>query len=198
MLDTTFGKFVLRLGSLRERISEDDYFEICQLNELLVIERNQNGDWEIQSINGGTDGARSAKVTSAVGAWANEDGTGIGFGAFTGFTLPNGAVRAPDCAWVRKQRWKALTRDQVQKFAPICPELAVEIRAKHESVADLHTKLEEYIANGSQLGWLIDPFEKRIYVYRPRLDVEVLENPETVSGEPLLKGFVLNVQSLWS
>jgi len=104
MLDSPFGRFVLRLGPLKGKIGEDEYLAVCQLNEPLVIERNQEGDWEIQSLNGAIDSLRNAALTRAVADWAKKDGTGIGFGAFTGFTLPSGAVRAPDHAWIRSRR----------------------------------------------------------------------------------------------
>jgi Uma2 family endonuclease len=115
-----------------------------------------------------------------------------------GFTLPNGAVRSPDVSWIRKERWEALTEREQKSFAPICPDFVVELRSKTDSLKTLQGKLEEYIENGAQLGWLIDPLKKKVYVYRPSVAVEVLDNPQNVSGEPLLRGFVLDVQKLWS
>ena len=198
MLDSPFGKFVLHLGSLKEKISEEDYFEICRCNELLVIERNQEGDWEIQSLNGAIDSLRNAVLTSAVGDWAKKDGTGIGFGAFTGFILPNGAVRAPDLAWIRREKWETLSDDQKERFAPFSPDFVVEVRAKHECLKELQAKLEEYMANGSLLGWLLDPEEHTAYVYRERAPVKVLKNAEAISGEPLLRGLTVDLTELWN
>src|SRR5438128_7160184 len=107
MLDSPFGRFVLRLGPLKEKIGEDEYLAVCQLNELLVIERNQEGDWEIQSLNAANDSLRNAAFTRALGEWAKKDGTGIGFGAVTGCNLRHGAVRAPALAWIRRGKWEA-------------------------------------------------------------------------------------------
>jgi Uma2 family endonuclease len=198
VLSEPFGKFVLRLGPLKEKIGEDEYFEICQLNELLLIERNQNGEWEIQSINGGTDGMRSAALSYSFGRWTQKNNEGIGFGALTGFRLSNGAVRAPDFSWLSRKRWDALSENKRKKFAPICPDFVCELRAQHESMADLHNKMEEYTKNGAQLGWLIDPFARTVAIYRPDSPVEVRHNPNSVSGDPLLSGFVLRLEELWS
>ena len=141
---------------------------------------------------------RNAALTSAVGDWAKKDGTGIGFGAFTGFTLPNGAVRAPDLAWIRREKWETLSEDQKERFAPFSPDFVVEVRAKHECLKELQAKLEEYVANGSLLGWLLDPEEHTAYVYRERAPVEVLKNAKAISGEPLLRGLTVDLTELWN
>ncbi|PYS62653.1 MAG: hypothetical protein DMF76_08615 [Acidobacteria bacterium] len=198
MLDSPFGRFVLRLGPLKGKIGEDEYLAVCQLNEQLVIERNQEGDWEIQSLNGAIDSLRNAALTRAVADWAKKDGTGIGFGAFTGFTLPSGAVRAPDHAWIRRERWETLSEDQKERFAPFSPDFVVEVRGKHECLKELQAKLEEYMANGSRLGWLLDPEEHTAYVYRERAPVKVLKNAEAISGEPLLRGLTVDLTELWN
>ena len=169
MLDSPFGTFVLRLGPLKEKIGEDEYLAVCQLNERLVIERNQEGDWEIQSLNGAIDSLRNAVLTSAVGDWAKKDGTGIGFGAFTGFVLPNGAVRAPDLGWIRREKWETLSDDQKERFAPFSPDFVVEVRAKHECLKELQAKLEEYMAMGLYLvGYLIQRSTQPTSIARER------------------------------
>ena len=129
--------------------------------------------------------------------WAKADGTGVGFGSSAGFTLPNGAMRSPDLAWVRRERWEALPLDERRKFGHICPDFAVEIRSSSNSLRLLQAKMQEYIDNGAQLGWLIDPLEKQVYVYRPGAPVERLDNPGVVSGDPVLPGFVLEPRGLW-
>ncbi len=143
-------------------------------------------------------GGRNFDLTVNFGIWAKQDGTGKGFDSSTGFTLPNGAKRSPDLAWVLYERWNALTEKDRKRFAPLCPDFVVELRSESDSIAALQEKLEEYIENGAQLGWLIDPFERKVYVYRPAARVETLDDPQFVSGEPLLKGFTLNVQELWN
>ena len=112
--------------------------------------------------------------------------------------MPNGAKRSPDLSWVRNESWDALTTEEQEKFPPPCPEFVVELRSRTDSIRVLKAKMEEYIENGAQLGWLIDPPKKKVYVYRPQAAVEVLDNPQTVSGEPLLKGFALDLRTLWN
>ena len=129
--------------------------------------------------------------------WAKRDGTGTTFGSSTGFRLPNKAVRSPDAAWVRKSRLAKLTAKQKKKFLPLCLDFAIELRSPTDSLSILQDKMQEYLDNGAQLGWLIDPERKRVYIYRPQAPIEQLERPETVSGDPVLAGFVLDLREVW-
>jgi Uma2 family endonuclease len=132
-----------------------------------------------------------------LGIWAEHDGTGTYFDSSTGFTLPNGALAFPDAAWVKLERWNALTPEQQKKFAPICPDFVVELRSPSDTLEPLKTKMQEYIDNGALLGWLIDRKRQRVYIYRPGVFVECLDNPATVSGESVLAGFVLDLSKIW-
>ncbi|HEX3229188.1 MAG TPA: Uma2 family endonuclease, partial [Pyrinomonadaceae bacterium] len=105
--------------------------------------------------------------------------------------------RAPDVSWIRNERWDALSERQQEQFPPLCPDFVVELRSQTDSLKTLQAKMEEYITNGAQLGWLIDPLERKVHVYCAGVSVEVLDDPETVSGEPVLKGFVLDVRKIW-
>lgn len=186
-----------RFLHLEHLLDDDEFFEFCRQNSDLRIERSSKGDIIIMPPTGGETGTQNFDLIVKFGAWAEKDGTGNGFDSSTGFTLDNGAVRSPDLACVRNERWEKLTKEQRRKFPPLTPDFVVELLSESESLAMVQEKMEEYIANGAQLGWLIDPFEKRVYVYRPEMPVLELDNPQTVSGEPLLKGFVLDVRSLW-
>jgi Uma2 family endonuclease len=146
---------------------------------------------------GGQTGARNAILTSQLVVWARKDGTGISFDSSTMFALPNGARRSPDGSWVQREKWDSLTERQQETFAPICPDFVVELRSPSDRLSEVRAKMDEYMENGASLGWLIDPFEFRVYVYRPEHEVVILENPDTVSGEPLLPGFTLNLTELW-
>jgi Uma2 family endonuclease len=130
--------------------------------------------------------------------WTRQDGTGVGFGSSGGFMLPNGAVRSPDAAWIKKSRWEAIPQEQRQTFAPICPDFVVELRSASDRLKLLQEKMLEYIENGAILGWLIDPIHKQVYIYRPQTEIECLENPATVSGDPVLSGFVLDLNKIFS
>ena len=195
---TELEPLVLQLGPLREKMSDREFFEFCQLNEEWRIEMSSDGGLIVAASNGGESGRRNFKLTLRFGAWVEADGTGVGFDSSTMFTLPNGAKRSPDAAWISKPRWNALTANEKDEFSPICPDFVIEWRSPTDLLKRLQAKMEEYIANGAQLGWLIAPFEKKVYIYRPGAAAEGLDQPESVSGEPLLAGFTLRVAELWS
>jgi Uma2 family endonuclease len=188
---------VIHFGSVLKNMNEDEFYDFCMLNPDLNLELSSEGDLVIMPPTGMKSGNRNLKLIVAFGIWAEKDGTGLGFDSSTLFSLPNGAKRSPGLAWVKKERWEALSEKEQERFSPLCPDFVVELRSPSDSVKSLQKKMEEYAANGAQLGWLIDPFERKVYVYRPGAEVEVLEDPETISGEPLLRGFTLDVRALW-
>jgi Uma2 family endonuclease len=178
-------------------MTADQFFDFCQANSELRIERTAEGDMIIMPPAGTESGGRNLDLAVSFGIWARADGTGKGFDSSTGFTLPNGAVRSPDLAWIRLPRWQALSAEERVKFAPICPDFVVELRSPSDRPKDLQEKLEEYIANGAELGWLIDPIEREVHVYRPGQPVECLSDPTEVAGDPVLPGFVLKLAEIW-
>jgi Uma2 family endonuclease len=188
---------ILRLAPVIE-MSDQQFFELCQLNRDLRIELTSQGDLVIMPPTGGETGNVNFKLTGIFSNWVDADGTGIGFDSSTGFTLPNGAKRSPDLAWVKWSRWQALTHQQRQQFPPLCPDFVVELRSPSDALTYVQAKMQEYLDNGAQLGWLIDPIETKVYVYRPQAPVECLDNPQTISGDPVLPGFVLEVGKVWN
>jgi Uma2 family endonuclease len=178
-------------------LTDEQFFELCQINRDLRIERTATGELVIMPPTGTETGGRNFNLIGQLWVWVNQDGTGIGFDSSTGFTLPNGAERSPDAAWVKLERWNALSPEQQKKFAPICPEFVVELRSPSDNLEPLKTKMQEYIDNGALLGWLIDRKRQRVYVYRPGVSVECLDNPASVSGDPVLPGFVLDLSKIW-
>lgn len=146
---------------------------------------------------GGTTGSRNATINYQITGWAIKHGMGISFDSSTMFCLPNGAKRSPDAAWVRCDRWEALTEVERESFVPLCPDFVLELRSATDRLSFLRDKMQEYIANGAQLGLLIDPKSKQVYVYRNNQPVECLDNPQTISGDPVLAGFVLNLKDIW-
>lgn len=189
---------VIRLGPLKGHLTDDEFFKFCQLNRDLRIEMTREGEVIIMSPVGSEGGNRNFKLTARFGAWAEADGTGVGFDSSTGFKLPNGAKRSPDLSWMRRERWEAVPKKQRKKFAPVCPDFVVELRSETDSLEMLQEKMKEYLASGAQLGWLIDPLEKKVHIYRPKATVEILDRPRSVSGEPLLKGFVLDLSGIFA
>jgi len=178
------------------RLSDDELFDLCVQNRELRIERTKEGELIFMSPTGSEAGRRNFQLIVALGVWAARDGTGVGFDSSTGFLLPNGAERSPDAAWVRRERWEALTPEQRRKFAPLCPDFVVELRSPSDSLAELHAKMHEYVECGARLAWLIDVDDGRAWVYRPGRQVETIENAKALSGEPELPGFVLELSAL--
>ncbi|MBI3649663.1 MAG: Uma2 family endonuclease [Acidobacteria bacterium] len=198
VITTTAEPVILHMGQFLDKLSEQEFFAFCQLNREWRIERTSAGDLIIMPPTGGETGNRSFVLTGSFSVWVEADGTGVGFDSSTGFTLPNGAKRSPDLAWVKASRWQALTAEEREAFPPLCPDFVVELRSKSDPLAPLQKTMQEYIANGAQLGWLIDPQDKKVYVYRPNEAVICLDNPPTISGEPVLPKFVLDVQRVFS
>jgi len=189
---------VLHLGPTLQKMSDHEFFEFCQLNLQWRIERTNQGDLIVMPPTGGQTGRRNFVLNGLFFAWVEADGTGVGFDSSTGFTLPNGAKRSPDLAWIKRSRWEALTQEEQEEFPPLCPDFVVELRSYSDPLKRLQEKMEEYMANGTQLGWLIDVQERKVYVYCPGAEVCCLENPQTVSGDPVLPGFKLELKRIFN
>jgi Uma2 family endonuclease len=187
---------VLRLPPVLD-LTEDQLLALGALNHELRIERTAEGDLLLMPPAGGEASASNASINGQLYVWASRDGTGVIFDSSGGFTLPNGAVRSPDAAWMLRSRLDQLTREQRRKFIPACPDFVLELRSPSDAMSTLHAKLREYIANGARLGWLLDPESRRVYAYRPDAPVEQLDDPATVSGDPVLPDFVLDVRKVW-
>ena len=186
----------LRLSPAIE-ITDDEFFAFCQLNRDLRFERTAEGDIIVMAPTGGETGNRNADITAQLVTWTKRDGTGAAFDSSTGFKLPNGADRSPDGSWVRKSRLAALTHEQKLKFLPLCPDFVIELLSPTDTLAVTQAKMSEYIENGAQLGWLIDPEVRQIHVYRSRQAVVVLENVTEIAADPELPGFVLDLREIW-
>ena len=179
------------------QLTSEQFVHLCQENRDLRFELTAQKELVIMPPTGSESGWRSGEIFFALTAWAKKDGSGLSFDSSTGFTLPNGAIRSPDASWVRREQWRALTPEQRAGFAPLSPSFVVELRSPSDQLAPLQEKMQEYGANGVQLGWLIDPIEKRVYIYRPGKSVESEDNPATLSGDPVLPAFVLDLRPLW-
>jgi Uma2 family endonuclease len=179
-------------------MTDDQFFELCQENRDLRIERNQFGDISIMSPAGSETGNRNFNLAGQLYVWSEKDNTGICFDSSTGFTLSTGAERSPDASWIKLERWNKLTPKQQKKFAPICPDFVIELRSASDNLQPLKDKMQEYMQEpGIQLGLLIDRKNRRVYIYRPGQVEECLENPDIVNCESVLPGFVLNMGKIW-
>jgi len=179
-------------------MDDEQFFQFCQINGDLRIERTAEGDLIIMPPAGASSSHGNAELTYLFQDWARRDGTGQVFDSSAGFTLPNGAMRSPDVSWVRNERLDAFSEEAWEKFLPLCPDFVLELRSPSDSLRVVQQKMEEYIRNGARLGWLLDPARKQVHLYRPRARPQVLDNPEDLSGEPILKRFVLDVRQVWA
>ncbi|HZS47087.1 MAG TPA: Uma2 family endonuclease [Blastocatellia bacterium] len=178
-------------------MTDEQLFDFCQVHRDLRIERTANGDLIIMPPTGGETSNRNMALAIMLGNWSWHDGTGEAFDSNGGFFLPNGAMRSPDASWVKGSRLIQLTDKEKQKFLPLCPDFVIELLSPSDSLAEIQEKMQEYIENGAQLGWLIDPRRRQVHVYRPNKEIEVLENPSELSGESVLPGFVLDLTKVW-
>ncbi|MGD1908572.1 MAG: Uma2 family endonuclease [Leptolyngbyaceae cyanobacterium] len=174
-----------------------EFYEFCQANRDLRIERSATGEVVIMPPAFSDAGNRNFNLAVQIGMWAEQDGTGLCFDSSTGFTLPNGATRSPDAAWIRLEQWNALTETEKASFAPICPDFVVELKSSSDTLSGLKAKMAEYLDNGVSLGFLIDRKQRQVHIYRSGQAPEILENPDAVSGDPELSGFSLQMARIW-
>jgi Uma2 family endonuclease len=179
------------------QMSEAQFYELCQRNPDLQIERNAQGEVIVMPPAFSDTGNRNFKLSVQLGVWAERDSTGECFDSSAGFTLPSGAMRSPDASWIKMERWDALTDAQKASFAPICPDFVIELRSSSDTLKSLQTKLQEYIENGVSLGLLIDRQSRTVYCYRADGSVVVLNDPDSVSCDPELPGFTLQMAKIW-
>jgi Uma2 family endonuclease len=178
-------------------LTDDEFYEFCQHNPDLRIERTATGALVVMPPTGGESGHRNADLTIDVGLWNRQTELGIVFDSSTVFKLPNGANRSPDVAWITNERWNALSVEQQKKFPPIAPDFVIELRSETDTLKDLQEKMREYMDNGVRLSWLIDPQTKQVSIYRPDQPAETLQSPTTLSGEAVLPGFVLDLSRIF-
>ena len=184
--------------TLKLYVTPEQFEALAASNRELRLERTAQGELIVNPPTGWETGERNSRISGELYLWwRNACEPGKVFDSSTGFNLPNGANRSPDACWVSQQRWDALTDEQKGTFANICPDFVVELRSSSDTLKSLQEKMQEYIENGARLGWLIDPQNRTVEVYRVGVEVEVLSNPTELSGEEVLSGFVLNLRRVW-
>lgn len=174
-------------------LTDEQFYQLCQNNRELHFERTAKGELIIMTPVGGESGNREADLMIDLGIWNRQTGLGFTFSSSTVFKLPNGADRSPDAAWIRRQRWEALTSEQRRKFPPIAPDFVIELRSATDDIETLRQKMQEYMDAEVLLGWLINPQQQQVEIYRQRQDVEVRNLPTALSGENILPGFSLSL-----
>lgn len=178
-------------------MSDDELLKFCAANDALRVEREANGDVLVMTPAGNRTGKKNTAIISALDVWAQTDGRGYAFDSNTGFTLPDGSMRSPDAAWVAVERWDALSEEDQIRFSPICPEFVVDLRSESDRLKDLETKMEQWMANGAKVGWLIDPELRLVTIFRANRDQERLEYPAKVVGDGPVAGFELEMKRIW-
>ena len=185
--------FVLNIPPVA-RLTDDQFYQLCQANRDLRLEMTAQGKLIIMPPTGGETGKRNSDLTADLVIWNRRNKLGIVFDSSTGFILPNSAKRSPDAAWIPINKWNALSPEQKQKFLPLCPDFVIELRSPTDKLITLQAKMQEYIDNGTRLGWLINPQDKQVEIYRQNQEVAVLNSPSTLSGENILPGLILNLE----
>jgi Uma2 family endonuclease len=174
-------------------LSDEQFYHICQNNRELKFERTTQGDLIIMSPVGGESGNREADLLIDLGIWNRQTGLGFVFSSSTIFKLPNGADRSPDVAWIRREKWLALSQQQRQKFPPLAPDFVIELKSATDKLEALRFKMLEYQEAGVLLGWLINPQQQQVEIYRLQREVEIYNLPAALSGETVLPGFCLRL-----
>jgi len=178
-------------------LNDGQFFSLCQQNPDLKIERSPQGELIIMPPTGGETGRKNAELIADFIIWNRQTKLGVVFDSSTCFRLPNGGDRSPDVAWVKKDRWNALTLEQQTKFPPLCPDFALELLSPSDNLATTQAKMREYQASGLQLGWLLNPQDQQVEIYRPNQSIEILSKPKELSGEIILANFILNISWFW-
>ncbi|NES95416.1 MAG: Uma2 family endonuclease [Desertifilum sp. SIO1I2] len=174
-------------------LTDEQFYQLCQNNRDLSFERTTRGELIVMPPVGGDSGNREADLIIDLGIWNRQTNLGYTFSSSTVFKLPNGADRSPDAAWIQKERYSALTPEQRRKFPPIAPDFVIELRSATDDLQTLRSKMREYVDVGVRLGWLINPQQQQVEIYRPGEEVKVRNLPTELSGENVLPGFSLNL-----
>ena len=199
LIKTELTPLTVNLSSLipQVKMTDEQFYAFCRDNRDLRIERSREGEAIIMAPAFSDTGNRNFRIAQQLGNWADREETGEVFDSSAGFLLPNGAIRSPDAAWIKGDRWNALSEAQKASFAPLCPDFVVELRSASDTLTSLTEKMEEYMENGARLGLLIDRQSRRVHVYRKGQTPEILENPDSVSCDPQLPGFTLQMAKVW-
>ena len=183
------------------KVTPEQFEQLAYAEQLGRMELTKDGELIVMSPTGGTAGRKNSRLTQQIRNWADRDGMGEVFDSSTVFVLPNGARRSPDVSWINLNRWNQLTDAQQDGFPPLAPDFVVELVSpsdvKNQRYEDLQAKMQEYLDNGVRLGWLIEPSAKTVEIYRQAKQVEVLNNPQTLSGENILPGFILDLSEIF-
>jgi len=195
--DTRSVRLHFDFENQKRKLTPDEFWEFCAKNRKLRAELTKDGDVIIMAPTGFESSEGNFEILLQLGNWAKKDGTGTVTESNGAYSLPNGAVKAPDAAWTLKSRVDVFDDDAREKFLPLCPDFVIELRSSSDNLTSLKQKMQEWIDNGARLAWLIDPFKNQVHIYRPDQIAEILDNPSRVSGEDVLPDFELDLTEIW-
>lgn len=179
------------------KLTADEFWDFCSQNDKLQIELMRENEITVTFPKGFAFSQRSLEILTQFGTWEKNYRTGKVFNHLIGYLLPDGLIFSPGFSWIEKSRFESLSEDQKEKLIHLCPDFALELCSEFDSLNNLQSKMAEYIENGARLGWLIDPKRKRVHIYRANGEIEILENPQIVSGENVLENFELDLTEIW-
>ncbi|MBD2597083.1 Uma2 family endonuclease [Nostoc spongiaeforme FACHB-130] len=180
------------------KLTDEQFYQLCRENPDVKFERNNKGELTVMPPTGGETGKSNFEIAVEFGIWNRQTKLGVCFDSSTCFKLPNGANRSPDVAWIKQDRWDALTPKEKAKFPPIAPDFVLELMSPSDDLAETQAKMREYMDNQVKLGWLINPPAKQVEIYRQGKPVEILDAPTQLSGEEILPGFILDLAIVWN
>jgi Uma2 family endonuclease len=197
-MNFTLAEVDLPIRILPDRpMTDEELMRFCAANDGLRVEREPNGEILVMTPANSKTSKMNSRIVRLLDEWAEEDGRGVAFDSSGGFTLPDGSMRNPDASWVENSRWQALTDAQQSSFAPLCPDFVLELRSPTDRLPDTHAKMQQWIANGTEVAWLIDPIDKAVTIYRPGESPEQLTHPTSVQGTGPIAGFELVIARIW-
>lgn len=180
-----------------EPMTDAELHAFCAENRELHIERDAQQNIIIMAPVGGVSGFYESELITSLTLWRRATGQGLAFSSATGFLLPNGAMRAPDAAWLSAARWAALSEAQQEGFLPVVPNFVVELRSASDVLERLQHKMVEWIAQGVELAWLVDPVTQSVQIYQPGQPARHHQGFRGhLSGDPVLPGFTFDLALL--
>lgn len=192
------NSYTLNLKPLANKITVEHFEQLCQLNPELRLETNDQGELIIMSPTGYETGKNNADLLIQLGIWNRQYQLGIVCDSFTGFILPNGAIRSPDVSWIANERLTRFSKEEQTKFLPLTPDFALELMSPSDQLKTTQAKVSEYRDNGVKLAWLINPQQQQVEIYRPAKPVEVVNTPSSLSGEDILPNLIIELDFIWN
>ena len=189
--------YTIDLKPIVDRISDSDFEHLCASNPELKLETDGSGNLIVMSPTGSESGKRNLNLAFQIELWNRQSQLGITFDSSTGFKLSNGATRSPDVSWIKIARWDSLTAKQKRGFAPIDPDFVIELMSPTDDLLVIQQKMTEYMNCDIKLGWLINPDEKQVEIYRQGQDKEILNNPSNLSGETVLPNLIVDLSDIF-